>query len=439
MSIALLSSVANALRLGSGDTAAASQASLSERHPCTFSHREWARHLGVLDRCGLTLPFYARILATDDCEKFPRQTIKALEERRIDNTNRMQAMLRAFGIATQALQNAGVNSICVKGFSLFPEFLEQPWQRHQIDFDFLIAPEDGLQAQSALEELGYKLTAVASDGERRLRIPVTRAPSHHDYVYAPQESAAIELHSHFREPEAGDAPLVRLDRVFEQAKLHTVGPVSFLRLSPPHAFLYQVFHFYRHFRGSWARPLWPYEIASFIERHFSDDELWQSVAAILSTDAPSTEAAALVMLTAKQIFACPIPPALQSLCAQHASDPIGLWVRHYARRWLLTDMPGNKLNLLLQRRSLPDTQAGRGYLAGRLIPRGKRPVLCEGIEPGVARSLKYQLANMRYQAARAFYHLRTGAGFWVANIAWSRRLRSSHDHRAPNELRRSES
>ena len=439
MNIALLSSVANALRFDSGKSGATTQASRAERHPCMFSHREWVKHLGVLDRCGLTLPFYARILATNECARFPQQTIAALEQRRSDNANRMQTMVQTFSLATQALQNAGVKVICVKGFSLVPDYVEQPWQRHQIDFDFLIAPQDGLRTQSALEGIGYKLTAVAADGERRMRIPVTRAPSHNDYVYGPQEGAAIELHSSFWEADSEQSPLACPDNVFEQAELHAIGPVSFLRLSQPHAFLYQVYHFYRHFRGSWARPLWPYEIASYIDRHYSDDLLWQNVATILSADARTAEAAALVLLTATELFASPIPPALQIFCSQHSDDPIGLWVRHYARRWLLTDMPGNKLNLLLRRQCFSNPQAWRGYLIGRLVPRGKRPVLCEGIEPSVARSLNYRMANMRFQAARALYHLRTGAVLWVANIAWSKRLRASQDHCSPNALRRSES
>ena len=148
-----------------------------ERDLFSFSHLEWMRHIGVLDRTGLTLPLYARMLTSGDWSRLPSATIKTLEKRRRDNEIRMQGMQETFGHAARALQQAGVQFVCVKGFSLFPEFLEEPWQRHQIDIDLIVAPADTIRAQAALEDTGYEVTAVAEDGERRLRIPVAKALS----------------------------------------------------------------------------------------------------------------------------------------------------------------------------------------------------------------------------------------------------------------------
>jgi hypothetical protein len=439
MSNALVSSVVNALSFRTVKAGATMRAGGGERHPYEFSPREWERHIGVLDRSGLTLPFYARMLATGDYGRFPLRAIAAFERRRSDNQYRMQCMLKTFGEAVCVLQKAGVQFLCVKGFSLFPEFLEEPWQRHQIDFDLLIAPGDGSRAQTALEELGYKLTAVAGDDERRMRIPVRQVLSHDAYLYDPQEGGAIELHSRFWEAGAEEFPLTCPEDAFEQAEMHTLDFVSFLRLSQPHAFLYQVLHVFRHFLGSWARPLWLYEIASYMERHGDDIELWREVAALLSADARITEAASLVLLTAKELFACQIPSALEKACTLPDDDPIRLWVHLYARRWILADMPGNKLNLLLQRRFFSDGRIWRRYLAGRLAPRGARPVLCEGIDTRVAKSLRYRSANLRYKASRAWHHLRTGAGFAAASVAWGIHLRPSHAACSPHGLNRGES
>jgi hypothetical protein len=439
MSNGLVSRVVNALSFRSSELGAAMHAGGRERHPCEFSPREWERRIAVLDRSGLTLPFYARVLATGDSGRFPLRVIAAFEQRRSDNQNRMQCMLKAFGQAIQVLQRAGVKFVCVKGFSLFPEFLEEPWQRHQIDFDLLIAPGDGLRAQAALEELGYKLTGVASDDERRMRIPVKRALSHNAYLYSPQEGGAIELHSRFWEAGAEEFPLTCPDNAIEQAEMYTLDSVSFLRLSQPHAFLYQVLHVFRHFLGSWARPLWLYEIASYMKRHSDNVEHWREVATLVSADTRLAEAASLVLLAARELFACPIPSALEKVCTLPDDDPIRLWVHLYARRWILADMPGNKLNLLLQRRYFSDRHNWRRYLTGRLAPRGSRPVLCEGIDTRVAKSLRYRSANLRYQLSRAWHHLRTGAGFAAANFVWEMHLRSSHDACCPHGLNRGES
>lgn len=438
MSREFLSSVVRTLRFSTteaGDSAPEKRGRLALSE---FSAGEWSRQIGVVDRAGLTLPLYARLLEDEKCASLPLQALAALEQRRRDNTHRMSGMLSTFGQAAEALQQAGVRFVCVKGFSVFPEYLTELWQRHQIDFDLLVAFEDGLRAQAALEKLGYKLTGADGD-ERRLRIPVSRSLAHNAYLYNPQEGAAIELHSCFWEAGAEALPLCCPKDVFEQAEMHTVDSVSFMRLSRHHAFLYQVLHVFRHFLGSWARLLWLYEIAAYMRRYQDDDALWQKVQALLSADARLAEAVALVLLSAQNLFVCPIPPALENVCTLPACSPVRVWISHYAQRWLLTDMPGNKLNLLLQRHFFPDRHAWRHYLASRLAPRGKSPMLCEGIERDAARSLAYRAANLRFRAARIWHHLSTGAGFAVANIAWKLHLRSNRNTFSATELRRGES
>jgi hypothetical protein len=303
MSCAVLSSVVHALRFQEVEAGTSFRAGCAEHYPHTFSHREWMRCFGMLDRTGLTLPFYARLLATGDCGSFPPQTIAAFEQRRRDNKNRMESMLGTFGQAVTALQQAFVQFVCVKGFSLFPEFAEEPWQRHQIDFDFLVAPGHGLRAQAALEKLGYKLTAVARDDERRLRIPASRALSRDAYLYQPQEGGAIELHSSFWESGDEKHSLSCPEGVFQQAEIHALGPVMFPRLSQPQAFVYQVLHVFRHFLASWARPLWLYEIASYLNRHCANGALWQRVDELISANEQIAKATALVLLVAQELFA----------------------------------------------------------------------------------------------------------------------------------------
>jgi hypothetical protein len=431
MNDALLASVVHALRFSSNEAARG-----AERHPSDFTKSAWTRQFGVLDRTGLTLPFYARLLANGGCGGFPVQVIAALEQRRIDNGARMQGMLQRFATAALALQYAGVRFVCLKGFSLFPEYHDEPWQRHQVDFDLLIAPHDGPRCQAALERIGYRLAAIARDGERRLRIPVSRSLGRDAYLYAPQEGGAIELHSTFWEAGAEDFPLRCPEDAFEQAEPHQLNGVSFLRLSRPHQFLYQVLHVFRHFMGSWARLLWLYEISSYLYRYREDNPLWRKVHALIAEDPRLREASALVLLAAKDLFVCPIPAALESVCSLPARSPVRLWIDRYARRWLSADMPGNKLNLLLHRHFISDRRAWRRYLTARLAPWRERPRLCEGLEPLAAKSIAFRAANLRFQAGRALHHLRTGAGFALASPGWEIHLRSKNRGLAPNAMNR---
>jgi hypothetical protein len=349
----------------------------------------------------------------------------------------MNAMLLTFRQAVEALQQAHVPFICLKGFSLIPEYLADLWQRHQIDFDLLVAPRDALNAQGVLEKLGYKLTAVDGE-ERRLRIPVLHSLPHNAYLYRIQEGAAIELHSYFWETGTKALSLRWPIDVFEQAEMHTVGSVSFLRMARQHAFLYQVLHVFRHFMGSWTRLLWLYEIAVYMHKNRDDAVLWQKVQAIVSVDAQLAEAVALVLLCAQDLFACPVPSALGKICSLPINSPVYLWVERYAHQWLLADMPGNKLNLLLQRHYCSDNRAWRHYIADRLAPRGKRPMLCEGLDADVAKTLAYRADNLRFLVSRIWHHLKTGVGFALASIPWEINMRRSQDAITANNLRRGE-
>jgi hypothetical protein len=176
-----------------------------------------------------------------------------------------------------------------------------------------------------------------------------------------------------------------------------------------------------------------------MDRHSGNSELWGAVATLISADARVKEAASLVLLTSKELFDCPMPTALESVCALADDNPIRLWVGLYARRWVLADMPGNKLNLLLQRRYFAETRVWRRYLANRLAPRRGRPNLCEGIDARVARSLRYRVANLSYKGSRVWHHLRADVGFAAASIAWGIHLRLSQGAPAFNGLSRSDS
>ncbi len=431
MNRALLASVVDALRFSSDQ-----EARNAERHPSDFAVSTWTRQIGVLDRTGLTLPLYARLLSNDDCGRFPAEAIAAMEQRRIDNAARMKGMLQMFSAAASALREAEVQFVCVKGFSLFPEYHDEPWQRHQVDCDLLVAPCDALRSQATLERIGYRLAAIARDGERRLRIPVSRPLGRDAYLYAPQEGSAIELHSTFWEAGAEDFPLSSPGDAFEQAEPHELNGVSFLRLSRPHQFLYQLLHVFRHFMGSWARLLWLYEIANYINRYRVEDAHWLKVHALIAEDPRLQEACALVLLTAKDLFACPISSALESVCSLPARSPVRLWIDRYARGWLFADMPGNKLNLLLQRHFFSDRRVWRRYLTARLAPWHGRPTLCEGLEPLAAKGIAFRSANLRFRASRVWHHLRTGAGFAFASAAWEMDLRANRKGLTPSAMNR---
>lgn len=407
------------------------------RDLCSYTADEWSREIGALDRSGLTLPLYARMLERGATATLPKHVTEMLEQRRRDNTHRMTAMLETFQQAAQALEQANVLFACLKGFSLVPDFAPELWQRHQIDFDLLIAPEAMDRAQLALERLGYVFTGGDRD-ERRLRVPMAQAHSRDTYLYEVQQGPAIELHSRFWEAGGVDLAIRGPEDALDQAEMHKVGSASFLRLSRPYAFFYQALHFFRHFMASWARPLWLYEIAAFTHRHCDDEALWRAVRKLAKADEGATEAVALTLISAQRIFDSPIPAGLKNMCDLPSNSPITPWVEHYAERWLLADMPGNKLNLLLHRHFIADDRAWRRYLVRRLAPMGSRPELCEGIAAASRKSLRFRAADLRYKVERLGYHVGASAQFAAQSIVWKRLSSASSRSFPPAALRRSE-
>ena len=432
MSCALLSSAVDALRVNREEPAC----TLASRPLQSFTAAEWLRGLRVLDRTGITLPLYGRMRETEERVSLPLPVLNALELRLRDNQRRMESMLETFGQAVDALQAARIPFLCLKGFSLFPEYYARLWQRHQVDFDFLIAPCDAARAQAVLEALGYGLMRTAGNRELRFRTPVRQHLGRDAYMYQLQQGSAIELHTSFWDPGSFNLPLCCTEDVFERAETHVVVGVGFPRLSQAHAFLYQMLHVFRHFLGSWARPLWLYEIASFVQRHRDRDELWREVRDLVAVDVHLIDAAALVLLTTNTLFGSAIPVQLADLCVRPDQAPIRLWVERYARGWVVTDMPGNKLNLMLHRHFIADRDEWRRYLRSRLLPVRGKAALCEGLDSCVVRSWRYKLANLRYRGQRAVHHVNTGVAFVFESIAWKAALSSRSGNMASGALTR---
>ena len=96
MSREFLSSVVDALRFSANEPADNADADRKRRALSSYSVRDWSRQIGVLDRVGLTLPLYARLLEEERYASLPAPAIEALEQRRRDNAQRMSGMLMTF-------------------------------------------------------------------------------------------------------------------------------------------------------------------------------------------------------------------------------------------------------------------------------------------------------------------------------------------------------
>ena len=382
---------------------------------------EWMRNLRWLDRSGLALPLAARFEALRPGAQVPCAVRTALRSRLADNQKRMERMLEFFQEAVRALDSSQVRYCCVKGFSLIPDCFDTIRERHQIDLDLLISPQDLGRAQRAFEQLGYSAQRADNSGEVRLVRPWKRHLGVHAYLYQMPQPPPVELHTQVWEGGDEQIPLPSLSGFLGAAETHEVCGVEFTRLRPAHHFVYLLLHIFRHFLGSWTRLLSVYEVATFIRTRGSEDDVWSEAGQIMEQDKVLASACALVLGLVDGVFPTEMPPPLRNLRARSLSAESALWLERHATAWLFADPPGSKLSLLALRQFWTDGRSWRRYLRRRLLPIRKLHPLSDEAVKSTKRVLAYRAEEGLYRATRAWFHVQSDFEYLSAWLRWTQR------------------
>ena len=380
---------------------------------------EWMKNLRWLDRSGLALPLAARFEALQPGTAVPSAVRSALRSRLADNQKRMERMLEFFQEAIQALESSRVRYCCVKGFSLIPDCFDSIRERHQIDLDLLIAPQDLRRAQESLADLGYRVQSADDSGEVRLVRPWKKHLGVHAYLYQTPEPPPIELHTRVWEMEDDEITFPSFSGFIGATELHEIGGVEFRRLRPAQHFVYLLLHIFRHLLGSWTRLLSLYEVATFIRARSSEDEVWSEAAGIIEGDKVLASACALVLGLVDFTFPSGIPQPLQKIVKRNLSPTSALWIERYSMAWLLTDPPGSKLSLLVQKQFWEDQRVWQRYLMRRLLPLRKPHQLSDQAVKSTKRGVPYRMEEAWYKTSRAWYHLRSDVEYLGAWLRWT--------------------
>jgi Uncharacterised nucleotidyltransferase len=381
---------------------------------------EWMKNLRWLDRSGLALPLAARFEALRPGARVPLAVRAALRSRLRDNQTRMERMLEFFRETVRALDGSHVRYCCVKGFSLVPDCFDSIRERHQIDLDLLIAPQDLRRAQNALEQLGYQVQRAEDSGEVRLVRPWKKHLGVHAYLYQTPEPPAIELHTQVWEQDIDEIEFPSLSGFLDAAEVHEICDVDFTRLRPAYHFVYLLLHIFRHLLGSWTRLLSLYEVATFIRTRSGEDDVWAEAAQIIDRDKVLASACALVLALVDCTFPTDMPPPLGRIGVRSLSAESALWIERHATAWLLADPPGGKLSLLVQRQFWADRGLWRRYLRRRLLPFRKPHPLSDEAMKSTRSGLTYRAEESWYKASRAWYHVRSDFEYLTAWLRWTK-------------------
>jgi hypothetical protein len=388
--------------------------------------RQGRRLLQWLDLSGTALSFLKSVQTLEAGACLPDEWRDALEGRRERNATRFRDMLDEFQRLNQAFRARGVLAITLKGFSLSPDFCEDPALRHQADFDFLVAPSDVDAAASVLQSCGYSTPRLSYTSESCFTTPLSHIPSSGDDLYTIQhDRRQVDLHLSLAESYAWLKPDVPGDFWREVVPMELSG-VHFHALPLADRFLVQVLHAFRHSFRSWIRLSWLMELGRCMEIHREDEALWAGVMQ-RAGDAPLTKRIfAFVLSLANRLFECRIPPRIRNWAAEGMSPSLRIWLDYFSVDWAISDWPGDLSNLFLASDFISDKNLRKQYLVNRLLPGREQMTIETTTSAEKNRSVAWNLRRLQYLAHRATVHIGGLLSLPLDHLRWRRALSVPH-------------
>jgi Uncharacterised nucleotidyltransferase len=331
-------------------------------------HKDGQQLLRWLDQSGLALSFMKKVSCSNSAVILSNKWQDTLTERRERNKVRLDDMLEEFGHLNEAFRSRGIQAVTLKGFSLAPDFFEDPRDRHQTDFDFLVDPRDIPAVAEVLYSRRYSTSRLSSSEESCFTTRLHHIPSLKDDLYSIQHHRQVDLHVSLTE----HSPWLTLE-VPRDSLLHAVpmklGGIEFTALSLADRFVCQVFHAFRHSFRSWLRLSWLLEIGRFMEVHRDDDSIWFQIIERAGERLHTKRAFTFILALTRHLFQFPIPRQISSWAADGMTVPMQVWLDHFSLNWAISDWPGNLTNLFLAAEFIQDRNLRKQYLVSRLLPK----------------------------------------------------------------------
>ena len=340
-----------------------------------FSARDWERTLGWIDRAGLALYLTERLRACGAIAVLPPQMSARFERNLADNRGRVDHLLYETGCINEKFDQAGVQYVVIKGFSLWPEFCSNPYLRTQCDLDYLVARQSLRSAQNVLLGLGYEGRRSSALQEFAFERPLQRVPSQFDSPYKLQTTPMVELHVGIWEEMTHHVPLAEPAFVLTSPEVKEWGGLQFPVLSEEEALLLQVLHVFQHMVSYWVKLSWLFEIGCFIEKRSRDSLFWKQFSRRLEGEPQLAEFSTIALELSAKVFSAPMPEGAQHW-RQYLRLSARLWLDNYGRGWASGErpphksrvFPNSKLSLFISGEYIPASRARRDSLRHRLMP-----------------------------------------------------------------------
>jgi len=374
-----------------------------------------------LDHSGLALVFLRSLQDHSVTDRISAAWREALRRRQERNIIRIQDMVEEARRINSAFLSYGVTAALLKGFTLAPDFCADPSLRHQVDFDFLVAPRDTGSAARALSACGYSAAYVNEAGESCFLTPLRHIPSDKDDLYCLQRQRQVDLHVSLWEP-CPWLPVETPTDCLEYSEFHQIFGLQYRSLSLEDKFLLQVLHAFRHSVRSWIRVSWLLEIGRCLDKHQRNAGLWDRLIARAGHAGLTKSIFAFVLGLVRGLFLTPIPAPLCSWTAEAATPRLRAWLDHFGFEWAISDWPGSLNNVFLASEFIPYAGLRRKYWRNRLIPKRVNLSLGSIVAASPKKMFQLQASRVRYVAQRAAAHLKDIAALPRRQFYWKRAL-----------------
>ncbi len=386
-----------------------------------FGLQDWRQSLHWLDASGLALYFLDRLKDLGAQDAIPFSILNALEMRVIDNKQRTAQLFEEFQLLNEMFTSAGLPYANVKGFAIAPDYCRDPSLRCQFDLDFLVSVSHSQQCRAILEDLEYRVTG-SNNNVLEFKAGEPYVPSIRE-LYKPRGQRSVEVHF---VPASSLTTGHRPTDIQNRKWNGTVFPAP----SDAQTFLLQAQHLLRHMRSEWTRISWLLEFKTFVTDRYTDQRLWQDVYSLASSVPDGSLAIGAAIRLATVAFG-PFAPAQLSWASRAIANPVKLWFDRYGRTILLSDFPGTKLYLLLDRQ-LSTNDAGGGVLLRKLIPLHGPPRIAYRPDRGFAARFRAGVAEARFVLFRLRFHIAEGLRYLIEAQRWKRAMVGTLDCR-PSE------
>jgi hypothetical protein len=335
----------------------------------TLHDAEWEELLDFGDQMHLTIPL------VQACRGYcPSWVLSRVERNMADNTRRFQVIKTTYAEIADALREAHVDYLVLKGFTKSPDYAPDPRLRIQSDIDLFCPAENILRAREALSALGYRAQHTF-DAMPWDHLPPLRRKTAWQWrgnAYDPEMPLAVELHHCFWDQKTARCGPRAVENFWERRVERQLEEIKFAALHPVDSLGYLALNLLRDLLYVVIVTSQVYELAWFLHRNANNHEFWNRWTEIHDEELRSFESVSFLL--AATWFHCDLPEAVEVEINRLA---VG------TRRWFeikstspspMGWMRPSHDGIWLHSSLLTSTREKRQLVVGRLLPRRVLPV-----------------------------------------------------------------